>query len=74
MVSHYKELIAAYFREYPLVQANITSFNDFIEKSLQRIVDEIGNVTPTIIPQEVESFVIKLKKIWIEKPTIIEAD
>ncbi|GEM_PF-190695 len=74
MVSHYKDLIAAYFREYPLVQANITSFNDFIEKSLQRIVDEIGDITPTIIPQEVESFVIKLKKIWIEKPTIIEAD
>lgn len=74
MVSHYKTLIEAYFREAPFVQANINSFNDFVEKGLQRIVDELGDVVPTVIPQEVEEFVIKLKKIWIEKPTIIEAD
>ncbi len=74
MTKYYKDLIGAYFRESPFVTANITSFNDFVEKGLQRITDEIGDVIPTIIPQEVESFVIKLKKIWIEKPTIIEAD
>ncbi|HZX12056.1 MAG TPA: DNA-directed RNA polymerase subunit B'' [Candidatus Nanoarchaeia archaeon] len=74
MVKGYKDLIAVYFREYPFVEANIVSFNDFIEKGIQKIVDEIGDIIPTIIPQEVESFVIKLKKIWIEKPSIIEAD
>jgi len=74
MVKEYKQLILSYFREYPFIEANIGSFNDFIEKRLQKIVDEIGDIVPTIIPQEVESFVIKLKKIWIEKPSIIEAD
>ncbi len=74
MVKGYKDLITSYFREYPFVEANISSFNDFTEKGLQKISDEIGDIIPTIIPQEVESFVIKLKKIWIEKPSIIEAD
>lgn len=74
MVNGYKELIAGYFKEYPLNFANVESFNDFLEKGLQKLVDEIGDIIPTIIPHEVESFVIKLKKIWVEKPTIVEAD
>lgn len=74
MVKNYKEIVAEYFKDYPLVSSNIESFNDFIDKQLQKLVNEVSTVTPTIIPQEVESFIIKLKKIWIEKPTIIEAD
>ena len=74
MVEHYREILQAYFKEYPFVEANIQSFNDFVEKQLQKLADEIGDIVPTIIPQEVESFVIKFKKIWVEKPSIIEAD
>src|SRR3989344_297016 len=74
MVKEYREILQAFFRENPFVESNIRSFNDFIEKQLQKLVDELGDVVPTIIPQEVESFVIKLKRIWIEKPSIIEAD
>ncbi|HLC58649.1 MAG TPA: DNA-directed RNA polymerase subunit B'' [Candidatus Nanoarchaeia archaeon] len=74
MVKNYQDLIQSYFKDYPFVEANIQSFNDFIERRLQLLVDEVGDISPTIIPQEVESFVIKLKKIWIEKPNIIEAD
>ncbi|MBI5392224.1 DNA-directed RNA polymerase subunit B'' [Candidatus Woesearchaeota archaeon] len=74
MVNNYKELITAYFREYPFIESNINSFNDFIDRGLQKLIDEVGDIVPTIIPQEVESFVIKLKKIWVEKPSITEAD
>lgn len=74
MVKGYQELMQAYFKDYPFVESNIQSFNDFVDRRLQILVDEIGDITPTIIPQEVEQFVIKLKKIWIEKPSIIEAD
>ncbi len=74
MVKGYQNIIKQYFKENPFVEANIQSFNDFVERRLQVLVDEVGDISPTIIPQEVESFVIKLKKIWIEKPTIIEAD
>lgn len=74
MVEHYKELVASYFREQGFSRANIESYNNFVDKTLQKVVDEIGDIIPTIIPQEVESFVIKLKKIWVEKPSITEAD
>ena len=73
-MNNYKDLIQAYFKDYPFVESNIQSFNDFVDKQLQKLVDEVGDIVPTIIPQEVESFVIKLKKIWIEKPSIVEAD
>jgi len=73
MANNY-ELLQAYFKDYPFVEANIQSFNDFVGRQLQKLIDEIGDIVPTIIPQEVENFVIKLKKIWIEKPSIIEAD
>jgi DNA-directed RNA polymerase beta subunit len=74
MVEHYKDLIQEYFKEYPLNYANIESFNDFVDNRLQKLVEELGDIIPTIIPHEVESFVIKLKKIWVEKPSIVEAD
>src|SRR3989344_1550328 len=74
MVKGYQNIIKQYFKENPFVEANIQSFNDFVDRRLQSLVEEIGDISPTIIPQEVESFVIKLKKIWIEKPSIIEAD
>lgn len=74
MVKGYQDIMQAYFKDYPFVEGNIQSFNDFIERRLQVLVDEVGDITPTIIPQEVESYVIKLKKIWIEKPSVIEAD
>ena len=74
MVKQYREILQAYFKEYPFIESSMQSFNDFIEKQLQKLVDELGDITPTIIPQEVESFVIKFKKIWVEKPSIIEAD
>ena len=31
-------------------------------------------IIPTIIPQEVENFKIRLDKIWAEKPQLVEAD
>lgn len=74
MVHHYKELIKQYYKEHSLIDFNIKSFNNFVEKELQKIIDSIGDIVPTIIPAEVETFKIKLGKIWVEKPQIIEAD
>jgi DNA-directed RNA polymerase subunit B len=74
VVKGYQDIIAAYFKEKPFVKSNIDSYDEFLEKGLQRVIDQMGEITPTIIPPEVESFVIKLKKVWVEKPTIIEAD
>ena len=74
MVDNYKTIIKSYYAENPLGESNINSFNNFIEKGIQKVVDEVGDIIPTVIPQEVESFVIKFKKVWVEKPSITEAD
>ncbi len=74
MVEAYRDVVAAYFRDHPLTFASISSFNDFVGAGLQRLIDEIGDVIPTIIPQEVESYVIRLRKVTVGKPFIIEAD
>ncbi|MHA1873294.1 MAG: DNA-directed RNA polymerase subunit B'' [Candidatus Heimdallarchaeaceae archaeon] len=67
-------LIKKYFEQNSLIQSNIESFNNFIEKGMQQVVEEIGDVIPTITPPEIQNFKIKLDKIWVEKPKIIEAD
>ena len=74
MVNNYRSIIDGYFREHSFVESNIKSFNNFMEKGMQRIVNETSEIIPTIIPQEVENFKIKLGKIYSEKPQITEAD
>jgi len=74
MVKGYKDIIKNYFKDYSLVESNINSFNNFLDKELQRIIDEMGEIVPTIIPQEFENFKIKFNKIKVGKPEITEAD
>lgn len=74
MANYSRLLIKKYFDDNSFVNSDIQSFNYFIERELQSIVDENREIEPTIIPGEVESFKIKLDKIWITKPEITEAD
>ena len=67
-------LINKFFEDHSFVDANIASFNKFIDQEMQRTIDEIGDIVPTILPPDVEEFRIRLSKIWIEKPQITEAD
>ena len=67
-------LVKKYFDEHSLIQSNIESFNNFIEKGLQDITKEIGDIIPAIIPEEIQDFKIKLDEIQVGKPQIIEAD
>ncbi len=69
-----KQLIKDYFDKHSLVESNIESYNSFIEKGIQEIVNETQEIIPTIIPAEVKDFKIKLGKVIIEKPQIVEAD
>jgi len=68
---HQKEehvLVKNYLENHSLVESNITSFNNFINHRMQEIVNELNE---TISKEDVE---IKLGKIKIGKPNIIEAD
>ncbi len=60
-------LLQAYFKDNSLVKQQIESFNMFIEKGLQSIVDEVG-----VIKTNVEGFEIKLGKIKVEPPRYYE--
>ncbi len=69
-----KRLIKKYFEENSLVSSTIESFNTFVEKELDAIMEENRVIEPTIIPHNVDDFKIRLDKIWITEPEITEAD
>jgi DNA-directed RNA polymerase beta subunit len=69
-----KTLVKKFFEENSFVKSNIESFNFFVEKELNSIVEENKEIEPTIIPPNVESYKIRLDKIWVTKPEITEAD
>jgi len=61
-------LVKKYLEEHSLVESNIISFNNFVEERMQQIVNELND---SVDKEEVE---IKLGRIRVEKPNIIEAD
>jgi len=61
-------LVREFLKNHSLVESNIKSFNDFIENRMQEIVTELSDALPT------EDFEIKLGKIRVGKPNVIEAD
>lgn len=61
-------VVKKYLEEHSLVESNITSFNNFIGKRMQEIVDEISETINN------EDFEITLGKIEIGEPKVIEAD
>lgn len=67
-------LLSKYFKEHSIIESNILSFNNFVDKEIHRIVSELGEITPTIIPPDMQEFRIKFDKLHIGKPQIIEAD
>lgn len=67
-------LLKKFFEENSLIQADLTSFNNFIERELNKILEENRIIEPTIIPPNVEDFKIRLDNIWVTKPEITEAD
>lgn len=61
-------LVEKYLEQHSLVESNLLSFNDFVQNKMQQIVSELND---NINNEEVE---IKLGKVRVEKPNIIESD
>jgi DNA-directed RNA polymerase subunit B len=61
-------LVKKYLEEHSLVESNITSFNNFIDHRMQEIIEELNESIPS------EDIEIKLGKIRIGRPQIVEAD
>lgn len=62
-------LVRKYLEQHSLVESNLKSFNDFIQRRMQVIVHEVNDS----LDQE-NDVEIKLGKIRIGKPDLIEAD
>ena len=63
-----KGLITKYYEDSSLVKQQLDSFNMFIEKQLQEIINDVG-----VIKTNVTGFEIKLGKARIEPPRYYEA-
>ncbi|MCS7134780.1 MAG: DNA-directed RNA polymerase subunit B, partial [Candidatus Pacearchaeota archaeon] len=61
-------LVKRYIEQHSLVESNIRSYNDFVERRLQEIVDAINEEIPR---DEVELW---LGRISLGKPQVVEAD
>jgi DNA-directed RNA polymerase subunit B len=61
-------LVKKYLEEHSLVESNIVSFNNFIDHRMQEIIDELNDTIPS------EDIEIKLGKIRVGRPQIVEAD
>jgi DNA-directed RNA polymerase subunit B len=61
-------VIKKYLEKHSLVESNVISFNNFIGKRMQEIVDEVNDTI------ENDDFEINLGKIEVKQPKVIEAD
>ena len=59
MYKYGKILIQKYFEEQSFVDSDIESFNNFVDKELQNIIEENKEIVPTIIPHNIDDFKIK---------------
>jgi DNA-directed RNA polymerase subunit B" len=62
-------LYNSYFTKDKLVHHHINSFNEFIDRGLQKVIDEVGTIETNI-----ENTYVKLGKIRVDKPMVREAD
>ena len=55
----------SFFREKGLVRQHLDSYNEFIEKGLQEVINEVGEINIEVPEQP---YKIKLGQIWIIDP------
>ncbi len=67
-------LVQKFFEKKSTVRYNIDSFNSFVEWRMQKIVDEVKEAIPVVIPPDVEEIRFQFGAITLGQPLIIEAD
>jgi len=71
-MKEYNILLNSFKKSVGFVNHQITSFNEFIETRIQKIIDELNEIE--LETPELAEFKIKLGKVRIPSPTIKEAD
>jgi DNA-directed RNA polymerase subunit B len=67
----YWEIMKAFFAEEGLVKQHLDSYNDFVQNTLQRIIDEIQGIT---IEVPGHTYDIKFGTIEVDEPRVVEVD
>jgi len=75
-------VISAYFSEKGLVRQQLDSFDEFIQNSMQELVDDSGELrikrhaqfTPEETGSSDDSFVMAFNQVYVSKPTTTEKD
>ncbi|KAH9385462.1 DNA-directed RNA polymerase II subunit RPB2 [Nematocida major] len=73
-------VVSAFFKEKGLVRQQLDSFNEFIQSTMQEVVDENSTIvllahSPTGEESQARKYTIKFKQIYVSKPpTITEPD
>ncbi|MDP2628349.1 MAG: DNA-directed RNA polymerase subunit B'' [Nanoarchaeota archaeon] len=63
-------VVKKYLEDHSLVESNIISYNEFLGHRMQEIVNEISDS----LEQDEEEFKIKLGKVEVGRPVVIESD
>jgi DNA-directed RNA polymerase subunit B len=74
MTKKFQTLVKSHFAKRNFVSSDIDSYNNFIKFGLPRIITELEDIEPTIIPHDIDELKIKFENIRVDKPMIIEAD
>jgi len=67
----YWEVMKAFFAEEGLVKQHLGSYNDFVQNTLQRIIDEIRGITIEVPDR---TYDIKFGTIEVREPRVVEVD
>ena len=67
----YWEVMKAFFAEEGLVKQHLDSYNDFVQNTLQRIIDEIRGITIEVPDR---TYDIKFGTIEVREPRVVEVD
>lgn len=70
----FEHLARAFFAEHGMVRHHIDSFNRFVGEGMQVVVDEVGEMVPSIAPAGVTDYHIRFGKVRVEQPVVKEAD
>ncbi len=69
-----EDLVRFVLSKISISEHHINSFNNFLRFGMQRVVDEVKEIVPDILPAGVRDLRIRFGRIWVDKPSFREAD
>ncbi len=62
-------VMKSFFTSKGLVRQHLDSYNDFVERRIQRIVSDVGKIEP-----DIPNYYVRLGRVEIQNPSVREAD